>query len=161
VLFYRIFEFCYQPLPTEVAELSPALLTGKHSETGGVDFKTAHKPLGLAVSPNLDWSFVEPEVPSRQIRTALSFLRFHIDLHNAQQRLYSLHKPAKAGSSLQALPFISDYKSSHLLVKSFMHSMPYGFCTDNAVMIASLAYHKYKANLFADISLEAKAGSDD
>jgi hypothetical protein len=55
----------------------------------------------------------------------------------------------------------SDYKPSCLLVKSFMHSMPYGFCTDNAVMIASLAYHKYKANLFADISLEAKAGSDD
>jgi N6-L-threonylcarbamoyladenine synthase len=38
---------------------------------------------------------------------------------------------------------------------------PKKYCTDNAVMIASLAYHKYKAGLFADMSLEAKAGSDD
>jgi N6-L-threonylcarbamoyladenine synthase len=37
---------------------------------------------------------------------------------------------------------------------------PKKYCTDNAVMIASLAYHKYKANLFADMSLEAKAGCD-
>jgi len=34
---------------------------------------------------------------------------------------------------------------------------PKRYCTDNAVMIASLAYHKYKAGLFADLSLEAKA----
>ncbi len=38
---------------------------------------------------------------------------------------------------------------------------PKKYCTDNAVMIASLAYYKYKANLFADMSLEAKAGCDD
>jgi len=31
------------------------------------------------------------------------------------------------------------------------------YCTDNAVMVASLAYYKYKAGLFADLSLEAKA----
>jgi len=31
------------------------------------------------------------------------------------------------------------------------------YCTDNAVMVASLAYHKYKAKLFADLSLEPKA----
>jgi N6-L-threonylcarbamoyladenine synthase len=31
------------------------------------------------------------------------------------------------------------------------------YCTDNAVMVASLAYHKYKAELFADLSLEPKA----
>ena len=30
-------------------------------------------------------------------------------------------------------------------------------CTDNAVMVASLAYHKFKANLFADLTLEPKA----
>ncbi len=30
-------------------------------------------------------------------------------------------------------------------------------CTDNAVMIASLAWHKYKAGLFADLALEPKA----
>ena len=34
---------------------------------------------------------------------------------------------------------------------------PKRYCTDNAVMVASLAYHKYKAGLFADLSLEAFA----
>jgi N6-L-threonylcarbamoyladenine synthase len=34
---------------------------------------------------------------------------------------------------------------------------PKQYCTDNAVMVASLAYYKYKAGLFADLSLEAKA----
>ena len=38
---------------------------------------------------------------------------------------------------------------------------PKKYCTDNAVMIASLAYHKYKAGLFADMTLEAKAGCED
>jgi N6-L-threonylcarbamoyladenine synthase len=38
---------------------------------------------------------------------------------------------------------------------------PKKYCTDNAVMIASLAYHKFKAGMFADMSLEAKAGCDD
>ncbi len=38
---------------------------------------------------------------------------------------------------------------------------PKKYCTDNAVMIASLAYYKYKAGLFADMALEAKAASDD
>jgi N6-L-threonylcarbamoyladenine synthase len=34
---------------------------------------------------------------------------------------------------------------------------PKPYCTDNAVMVASLAYHKFKAGLFADFSLEPKA----
>jgi len=34
---------------------------------------------------------------------------------------------------------------------------PKRYCTDNAVMVASLAYHKYKAGLFADLTLEPKA----
>jgi N6-L-threonylcarbamoyladenine synthase len=38
---------------------------------------------------------------------------------------------------------------------------PKKYCTDNAVMVASLAYQKYKANMFADMALEAKAGCDD
>jgi N6-L-threonylcarbamoyladenine synthase len=38
---------------------------------------------------------------------------------------------------------------------------PRKYCTDNAVMVASLGFHKYKANLFADMSLEAKAGCED
>lgn len=37
---------------------------------------------------------------------------------------------------------------------------PKQYCTDNAVMIASLAYHKYKAGLFADLTLEPKAHSE-
>jgi N6-L-threonylcarbamoyladenine synthase len=34
---------------------------------------------------------------------------------------------------------------------------PKQYCTDNAVMVASLAYHKFKAGFFADLTLEAKA----
>ena len=34
---------------------------------------------------------------------------------------------------------------------------PKQYCTDNAVMVASLAYYKYKAKLFADLTLEPKA----
>jgi N6-L-threonylcarbamoyladenine synthase len=34
---------------------------------------------------------------------------------------------------------------------------PKPYCTDNAVMVASLAYHRYKAGLFADLTLEPKA----
>ena len=36
---------------------------------------------------------------------------------------------------------------------------PKQYCTDNAVMVASLAYYKFKAGLFADHSLEPKAYS--
>ncbi len=36
---------------------------------------------------------------------------------------------------------------------------PKQYCTDNAVMVASLAYHKYNAGMFADLDLDAKATS--
>lgn len=36
---------------------------------------------------------------------------------------------------------------------------PKQYCTDNAVMVASLAYYKYQAGLFADLTLEPKASS--
>ena len=36
---------------------------------------------------------------------------------------------------------------------------PKQYCTDNAVMVASLGYHKYKAGIFADLTLEPKTGS--
>jgi len=36
---------------------------------------------------------------------------------------------------------------------------PKQYCTDNAVMVASLAYYKFKAGLFADLTLEPKATS--
>jgi N6-L-threonylcarbamoyladenine synthase len=34
---------------------------------------------------------------------------------------------------------------------------PKQYCTDNAVMVASLGYYKYRAGLFADLSLEPRA----
>lgn len=37
---------------------------------------------------------------------------------------------------------------------------PKKYCTDNAVMVASLAYYKYRAGQFADMTLEPKAASD-
>ncbi len=37
---------------------------------------------------------------------------------------------------------------------------PKQYCTDNAVMVASLAYYKYKAGLYADMTLEPKATSE-
>ena len=37
---------------------------------------------------------------------------------------------------------------------------PKKYCTDNAAMVASLAYYKYKANQFAGLDLEPKATSD-
>lgn len=36
---------------------------------------------------------------------------------------------------------------------------PKQYCTDNAVMVASLAYHKFRAGLFADLTVEPKASS--
>jgi N6-L-threonylcarbamoyladenine synthase len=36
---------------------------------------------------------------------------------------------------------------------------PKCYCTDNAVMVASLAYHKFRAGLFADLTLEPKASA--
>ena len=36
---------------------------------------------------------------------------------------------------------------------------PKRLCTDNAVMVAALGYHKFKAGMFAELTLEAKAGS--
>lgn len=36
---------------------------------------------------------------------------------------------------------------------------PKRYCTDNAVMVASLAYYKFKAGLFADLTLEPQASA--
>ena len=46
------------------------------------------------------------------------------------------------------------YNNGHLLIA------PKRYCTDNAVMVASLAYYKYQANLFADLTLEPVAYSE-
>jgi N6-L-threonylcarbamoyladenine synthase len=37
---------------------------------------------------------------------------------------------------------------------------PKQYCTDNAVMVASLAYYKFKAGLFADLTIEPKSFSE-
>jgi len=37
---------------------------------------------------------------------------------------------------------------------------PKQYCTDNAVMVASLAYYKFKAGLFADLTIEPKSSSE-
>jgi len=55
-------------------------------------------------------------------------------LRTALQKLCDSYKPAKK-----------------LLVA------PKEYCTDNAVMVTSLGYYKYKAGLFADLTLEPKA----
>ena len=47
----------------------------------------------------------------------------------------------------------SDHPCRKLLVA------PKQYCTDNAVMVASLAYYKFKAGLFADLTLEPKSHS--
>jgi N6-L-threonylcarbamoyladenine synthase len=47
----------------------------------------------------------------------------------------------------------SDVPAKKLLVA------PKRYCTDNAVMVASLAYYKFRAGLFADLTLEPKAHS--
>lgn len=57
-----------------------------------------------------------------------------------------------ANSTLrEALQKMADDTNRKLLVA------PRKYCTDNGVMIASLAYHKYKEQIFSDLSLEAKA----
>jgi N6-L-threonylcarbamoyladenine synthase len=37
---------------------------------------------------------------------------------------------------------------------------PKKYCTDNAAMVASLAYYKFKEGQFSDLTLEPKASSD-
>lgn len=53
-------------------------------------------------------------------------------------------------SRLQEL--CDSYKPSKKLLVA-----PKQYCTDNAVMVASLAYYKFKAGLFADLTLEPQA----
>ena len=61
-----------------------------------------------------------------------------------------------ANSSLRiALKEMCD--SSIPLIKLLV--APKQYCTDNAVMVASLGYYKFKAGLFADLTLEPKASS--
>jgi N6-L-threonylcarbamoyladenine synthase len=61
-----------------------------------------------------------------------------------------------ANSSLRtALQDMCD--SSALPIKMLV--APKQYCTDNAVMVASLGYYKFRAGLFADLTLEPKASS--
>jgi len=58
---------------------------------------------------------------------------------------------AANGEVRQAMQLMCDKSDRKLLVAEKR------YCTDNAVMIASLAYHKFSRGLFADFTLEAKA----
>ncbi|MCD4830924.1 MAG: tRNA (adenosine(37)-N6)-threonylcarbamoyltransferase complex transferase subunit TsaD [Anaerohalosphaeraceae bacterium] len=61
-----------------------------------------------------------------------------------------------ANSALrEALEEMAEASGRKLLVA------PRKYCTDNAVMVASLGYYKYKAGMFADMGLEAKASGED
>jgi N6-L-threonylcarbamoyladenine synthase len=51
---------------------------------------------------------------------------------------------------------LQEFCNSTTPVRKFL-AAPKQYCTDNAVMVASLAYHKFKAGLFADLTLEPKA----
>jgi N6-L-threonylcarbamoyladenine synthase len=53
----------------------------------------------------------------------------------------------------QALTGMCEETKRNLLVA------PKPLCTDNAVMVASLGYHKFKAGMFVDLGLEALAAS--
>jgi N6-L-threonylcarbamoyladenine synthase len=61
-----------------------------------------------------------------------------------------------ANSSLRTV--LQEMCDSHVLPIKLLVA-PKQYCTDNAVMVASLGYYKFKAGLFADLTLEPKAGS--
>ena len=61
-----------------------------------------------------------------------------------------------AANSIAASRTCEDVRIVYVPAKKLLVA-PKPYCTDNAVMVASLAYHKYKAGLFADLTLEPKA----
>jgi len=58
------------------------------------------------------------------------------------------------GALREAMGAMCDAEGLSLLIA------PKKYCTDNAAMVASLAYYKYKAGQFADLTLEPKATSN-
>ena len=58
------------------------------------------------------------------------------------------------GALREAMQAMCDKETLSLLIA------PKKNCTDSAAMVASLAYYKYKASQFADLTLEPKASSD-
>lgn len=58
------------------------------------------------------------------------------------------------GALREAMEKMCDAEDLSLLIA------PKRYCTDNAAMVASLAYYKYKEGQFADLTLEPKATSD-
>ena len=58
------------------------------------------------------------------------------------------------GALREAMQKMCDAESLSLLIA------PKKYCTDNAAMVASLAYYKFKEGQFADLTLEPKASSD-
>ena len=62
-------------------------------------------------------------------------------------------RPAVIRQSLEAMQKMCDRNRPPLKLLV----APKQYCTDNAVMVASLAYHMYKAGLFAPLTLEPSA----
>jgi N6-L-threonylcarbamoyladenine synthase len=58
------------------------------------------------------------------------------------------------GALREAMQKMCEAESLSLLIA------PKKYCTDNAAMVASLAYYKFKEGQFADLTLEPKASSD-
>ena len=94
---------------------------------------------------------------------AASFQKAVVDVHVKKTQMAPEKIGAKtillgggvaANSELRTrLQHMCDSTKKKLLVA------PKQYCTDNAVMVASLAYYKFKAELFADLTLEPKASS--
>ena len=78
------------------------------------------------------------------------------DVVNAANAQLILGGGVAANSTLrQALQQLCDSTSGG---RKFL-AAPKQYCTDNAVMVASLAYYKFKAGIFADLTLEPKSHS--
>jgi N6-L-threonylcarbamoyladenine synthase len=75
-------------------------------------------------------------------------------IDNVRAKTVLLGGGVAANSSLRAA--LAKMCESYRPAKKLLVA-PKAYCTDNAVMVASLAYHKYKAGLFADLTLEPKA----
>ncbi len=59
---------------------------------------------------------------------------------------------AASGALREQMQQICNQRGLRLLIA------PRKYCTDNAVMVGSLAYHKYVAGMYAQLDLEAKSG---
>ena len=92
---------------------------------------------GLASGPAYKFQETEPKIEKKTVSdTSAELKRFEEATRIALQQMCDSMRPPKK-----------------LLIA------PKQYCTDNAVMVASLGYYKFKAGLFADLTVEPKASS--